>query len=46
MLKPTMVRLPADLLKRAKIEAVERDSSLQDLIAQALETFLQKVGHR
>jgi predicted HicB family RNase H-like nuclease len=42
MLKPTMVRLPPDLLRRAKIEAVERDTSLQKLVTEALEAFLRK----
>jgi len=46
MLKSTMVRLPPDLLRRAKIAAVERDSSLQKLVTEALEAFLRKEGRR
>ena len=42
MLKPTMVRLPPDLLRRAKIAAVERDTSLQQLVTEALDAFLHK----
>jgi predicted HicB family RNase H-like nuclease len=44
MLKPTMVRLPPDLLRRAKIAAVERDTSLQQLVTEALDAFLRKGG--
>jgi predicted HicB family RNase H-like nuclease len=42
MLKSTMVRLPPDLLRRAKIAAVERDTSLQQLVTEALEAYLRK----
>jgi len=33
----TTLDLPDDLLKRAKIEAVERGTSLRDIVASALE---------
>jgi hypothetical protein len=46
MLKATIVRLPVDLLRRAKIAAVERDSSLQQLITAAIEDYLKKGGNR
>ncbi len=42
MLKATLVRLPADLLRQAKIAAVERDQSLQQLITTAIENHLKK----
>jgi hypothetical protein len=36
------VALPPDLLKRAKITAVESDQTLQDFVTQALETAVAK----
>jgi len=35
-LKPTTIRLPADLLMAAKIEAVKTGTSLQAIITEAL----------
>jgi predicted HicB family RNase H-like nuclease len=46
MLRATIVRLPVDLLKRAKISAVKRDSSLNQLITEAIEAYLKKEGER
>jgi hypothetical protein len=43
MLKPTMVRLPPDLLRRAKKVAIDRDTTLQALITDALEVHLKGV---
>jgi hypothetical protein len=43
VLKKTVVRLPADLLRRAKIAAVKRDSTLQALMTEALEIHLKGV---
>jgi predicted DNA binding CopG/RHH family protein len=40
-LKPTTVRLPEELLKRAKILAVENGTSLQTLIIEALGAHLE-----
>jgi hypothetical protein len=34
------VNLPADLVKAAKIEAIQRDVDLQDLIAEGLQRVL------
>lgn len=36
----TTIELPDDILRRAKIAAAERDTSLKDLFTQALERFL------
>jgi hypothetical protein len=48
MTKPMMVktslRFPVDLLKAAKIRAVESDMDLQDLVADALRLYLQRKG--
>ena len=38
------VNLPADLVKKAKIAAIERDVDLQDLIAEGLRRVLAKGG--
>ena len=38
------VNLPADLVKKAKIAAIERDVDLQDLIAEGLRRVLVKGG--
>lgn len=44
MLQPMLVRLPEDLLKRAKHAAIDRGSKLQTLVAEALEAYLSKKG--
>jgi predicted HicB family RNase H-like nuclease len=41
VLKATMVRLPEDLLRRAKIAAIQRGTSLQQMVTDALETHLR-----
>ena len=46
MMKATMVRLPAELRRRAKVKAAETDTSLQELITRALEEYLDKEGKR
>lgn len=46
MLKPLLVRVPADLFKRTKIAAAERDTSLQDVVTKALEAYLGNGGKR
>ena len=46
MLKATVVRLPVDLVRRVKIAAVQRDTSLQQLVTAALEAYLDKEGKR
>ena len=46
MLKATLVRLPVDLLKEAKLAAIQEDSTLQQLITTAIETYLRKGGKR
>lgn len=40
----TTLRLPADLMKAAKHLAVERECSLQDVLAAALKAYLPKGG--
>jgi hypothetical protein len=42
----TTLDLPADLLKRAKIAAVERGTSLRQLVAEALESELSEPTER
>jgi hypothetical protein len=37
----TSLRLPTELLRRAKHYGVDHDIDLQDLVAQALEAFLK-----
>jgi hypothetical protein len=38
----TSVRLPKDLLKRAKKYAIDNDTSLAALLIESLETYLNK----
>jgi hypothetical protein len=38
------INLPADLVKAAKIAAIERDIDLQDLVAEALLRILARKG--
>lgn len=40
----TTIELPDDILRRAKVAAAERDTSLKDLFTQALERFLAPVS--
>jgi hypothetical protein len=42
----TTVELPDDLMKRVKIAAVRRGSTLRDLIAEALRQSLANQAHR
>jgi predicted HicB family RNase H-like nuclease len=42
MLKATLVRLPEDLLRRAKIAAIQRGTSLQQMVTDALGAHLTK----
>jgi predicted HicB family RNase H-like nuclease len=46
MLKATLVRLPEALLRRAKIAAIQRGTSLQQMVADALEAHLGKEANR
>jgi hypothetical protein len=39
--KALLVRIPADLMKRLKLTAVIENTSLQDLVAEALEAHLK-----
>ena len=41
-LRPTLIRLPMDLLRRAKKAAVDRDTTLQKLVAEALAAHLNR----
>jgi hypothetical protein len=41
-MKPTTIRLPDDLLKRAKLWAVESDTTLQQLIIEGLNLRLSQ----
>ena len=41
MLKATIVRLRPELLRRAKKTAIDRDTTLQALVAEALEAYLK-----
>jgi hypothetical protein len=43
-LKPTTIRLPDGLLKRAKIHAVEFNTTLQQIIIEALDAKLSGEG--
>ena len=38
------INLPADLVKAAKIAAIERDEDLQDLVAAGLRLVLARKG--
>jgi hypothetical protein len=40
----TTLRIPSHLFKAAKILAVERGCSLQDVLAEALKAYLPKKG--
>lgn len=40
----TSVKLPRDLWKRARIQAIEEDLDLQDVLVKALEAYLAKRG--
>jgi predicted DNA binding CopG/RHH family protein len=40
------IRLPVALVKRAKHYAVDQDTNLQDVIAEALQAFLARKGGR
>ena len=42
----TTMRLPADLWKETKIEAVKRDIDAQDIVAEALAQYFKKGGAR
>jgi hypothetical protein len=42
MLKAMIVRLEPELIRRAKKEAIDRDTSLQALVAKALEAYLPR----
>lgn len=43
MLKATIVRLRPELLRRAKKAAIDRDTTLQQLLTEALEAYLKEV---
>ena len=40
----TTLRLPKNLFQEAKIRAVMEERNLQDIVAEALETYLKKKG--
>lgn len=42
----TTVRLPHDLLKSAKVRAIEDNTTLQDLVIEALRQYLKKGGRK
>lgn len=42
VLKSLLVRIPADLFRRVKVRAAEREMSLQKFVAEALEKEVQK----
>ena len=44
--KRTSVDLPQDLLRRAKIFALENDTNLRAVFVEALEKYLSKQGRR
>jgi hypothetical protein len=43
MLRPMLVRLRPDLLRRAKKVAIDRDTTLQALVTEALDAYLKGV---
>ena len=43
-LDKTTLRLPADLLKKAKHLAIERGCTLQDIVTAALAEYVKKGG--
>jgi hypothetical protein len=46
MLKATVIRLPPDLLRRAKHTAIEHDTSIQQMVTDLLEAHLGKEAKR
>jgi predicted DNA binding CopG/RHH family protein len=42
MLKPMLVRVPENLLRRAKHAAIDRGTKLQTLVADALAAYLSE----
>jgi predicted HicB family RNase H-like nuclease len=46
MLKQMIVRVPAELLRKAKKAAIDRDTSLQQMVTEALEGYLRKEVRR
>ena len=46
MLKSMIVRVPDSLLRRAKKAAIDRDTTLQALVTEALEVHLRKGDRR
>ena len=46
MLKATVIRLPPDLLRRAKHAAIEHGTSLQQMVTDLLEAHLGKEAKR
>jgi hypothetical protein len=40
------IRLPKDLLRKAKHYAIDQDADVQDVVAEALAAFLAKKGGR
>jgi hypothetical protein len=46
MLKQTTIRVPAELIRRAKIAGIEQDKSLQGVIIEALEAYLKARASR
>lgn len=38
----TTLRLPADLMRQAKIHAVKTDATLQDVVVAALRSYLSR----
>jgi len=41
MLRAMIVRVPPELLRKAKKTAIDRDTSLQQLVTEALEAYLK-----
>lgn len=42
----TTVRLPEDLLKSAKVRAIETNTTFQDLMIEVLRQYLKKGGRK